>query len=502
MHPLHDNDLDRISREAAERFEVDSGASGWAHLEKRLDEELPQKKKKRRFLFWLFFITATTGGALTGLLKYQPVTPMAKNVPGVHAPADRTALPQNNQASSDRRGSASYVASDPRNTTGDREPAASPAGSAINSTGNTQPAPSNLASTPVTDKNKAEPNAKPGKTKKQQPTDAPGVDRNPLTLNYATIPPAGAGKDKLRSAGSTRNKRGKQQNTITRQNNRSEDPVQDNATVTDAPISAADKSATPEPADASKAAATTVPAIDPPATAKPQNKLPAAPIDSLKDQAQLPVKKDRKKDDIKQPLEIGLVAGPDMSAVSFGPLYKTGYIFGLQLGYRFSDRWSVNSGVLYTKKYYQADSQYFKYKSPWPNWRLDDVQGHCSMFEIPVNVRYDVSFNDKRRWFVSSGLSTYLMDKENYKLNYNTPGGPYSRQQPSDSNSNYIFSIWNLSVGFERSLGRNFSIQAEPYLKVPLKGLGMGSMRMNSYGVFFTLKYKPGFHTKKSDNRK
>jgi hypothetical protein len=53
----------------------------------------------------------------------------------------------------------------------------------------------------------------------------------------------------------------------------------------------------------------------------------------------------------------------------------------------------------------------------------------------------------------------------------------------------------------ERSLGKRFSIQAEPYLKVPLKGLGTGKMRMDSYGVLFTLKFKPTFNTKKSNNK-
>src|SRR5688572_3482482 len=95
MYPLHDNDLDRMSREAAEHFEVEPGASGWEHLENRLDKELPQKKRKRRFLFWLFLITATTGGAITGILKYTPVTPLAKNAPGVVAPVEKHAPSQN-----------------------------------------------------------------------------------------------------------------------------------------------------------------------------------------------------------------------------------------------------------------------------------------------------------------------------------------------------------------------------------------------------------------------
>jgi hypothetical protein len=196
------------------------------------------------------------------------------------------------------------------------------------------------------------------------------------------------------------------------------------------------------------------------------------------------------------------MAGPDKSVVAFGPLYKTGYNFGLQIGYRFSNRWSVNTGIIYTKKYYQADSQYFHYKYQG-NWELDKVDGNCSMWEIPVNVRYDVSFNDKRRWFVSTGLSTYLMDKEYYTLHYISPSGnPYPYPLNSDSNSTYLFSILNLSAGMERSLGKHFSIQAEPYLKIPLQGLGKGDMRMDSYGILFTLKYKPTFKTKKSINNK
>ncbi|WP_207510240.1 outer membrane beta-barrel protein [Longitalea luteola] len=499
MHPLHDNDLDRISREAAEHFEVDSGASGWADLEKRLDEELPQKKKKRRFLFWLFFITATTGGALTALLKYQPLTPLANNVPDVHAPAYTTATGQNNQATYNQKDQPAAPA--PSRSTADQEPSASTAQSKTNKTGDRQPtAATNLASTPG--KSSAQPIAKPGNVQKQKPTNAVGVDKAPLTLNYATIPPANAGKDKIRSKRTSRGKQGKQQNRTDHQKNLSVDPAPEK-TGADTPVPTVDGSTTGEPVDADKGTVTPAAATDQQATTQPANKLPATAADSIKDPVQQPVKKqDRKKDNISQPLEIGLVAGPDMSAVSFGPLYKAGYVFGLQLGYRLSNRWSVNTGVLYTKKYYQADSQYFKYYSPWPNWKLDEVKGNCSMWEIPVNVRYDVAFNDKRRWFASTGLSTYLMDKENYTLYYNTPGGRYSRPQNTDSNSSYVFSIWNLSAGFERSLGRNFSIQAEPYLKVPLKGLGTGSMRMNSYGIFFTLKYKPGFQNRRSDNRK
>jgi opacity protein-like surface antigen len=515
MFPLHDNDLDRLSREAAEHFEVEPGTSGWAHLEKRLDNELPQKKKKRRFLFWLFLITATTGGALIGIIKYKPSTPLAKNIPGVVTPADQPApLKKDNPENANRAGTAknnqvtggdatsltpsqASTTNTPDPVTGNQEPATATINPKQTIDGNNQPRPA-TASTTTPHKNITKPVEKTNDKKYKPVTHEPGVDKTPVTLNYATITPSNLGKDTRNTTKRSKHTRDQQQRTPTGENNQSIKPVQDNTTVPDSRITATDQNTNGEPVDKNTAPSTAQAVSSTPGDPLVKNNTPAA--DSVKTPAGETVKKenDRKKDKIKQLLELGLMAGPDMSTVAFGPLYKTGYNFGLQIGYRFSNRWSVNTGIIYTKKFYQADSQHFHYKNPSWNWNLDKVKGNCSMWEIPVNVRYDVSFNDKRRWFVSTGLSTYLMDKEYYTLHYiSSSGTPYPVPLYTDSNSSYLFSIWNLSVGMERSLGKRFSIQAEPYLKVPLKGLGTGSMRMDSYGILFTLKYKPTFKAKK-----
>lgn len=517
MYPLHDNDLDRLSREAAEGFEVEPGASGWAHLEKRLDEELPQKKKRRRFLFWLFFITATTGGALTGILKNKPVTPLANNVPGVVAPADKKAplqnnnstahsntpgTPKNNTATTGAYSTSvppSPATANPLPVAGNQQPLASTTDPTSTAAINDQPAPATpLTTTP--DKNITRPVAK---TKHKQPKPA-GADKTSLTLNYATITPNNQGQGTEYITKPYKRKPGQQQRIANGKNNQSVQPVPGNTPVPDTRVATNDQNTNGE-RDNNPAPVTNQPPDNISADSVRNNSAVATPVaDSTKTMAQEAVKKEdaRKKDKTKQPLEIGLVAGPDMSTVAFGALYKTGYNFGLQVGYRFSDRWSVNTGIIYTKKFYQADSQHFHYKNPSTNWDLDKVKGNCSMWEIPVNVRYDVSFNDKRRWFVSTGLSTYLMDKEYYMMYYTVNGNPYSYPWDSDSNSSYFFSIWNLSAGMERSLGKHFSIQAEPYLKIPLQGLGHGNIRMESYGILFTLKYKPTFNAKSSVNKK
>src|SRR5688572_11081322 len=73
MYPLNDKDLDRLSRDAAEHYDVESSTSGWERLESRLDKELPEKKKdRRRFLFWLFLVGLLTGGGLIYMLGGAP----------------------------------------------------------------------------------------------------------------------------------------------------------------------------------------------------------------------------------------------------------------------------------------------------------------------------------------------------------------------------------------------------------------------------------------------
>lgn len=497
MHPLHDKDLDRLSREAAEHFEVESGASGWANLEKRLDVELPQKKKKRRFLFWLFFITATTGGALIGIMKYQPTTPLAKNAPGVVVKSDNgnnTTPQSSSQTTTNPKPVSEATTPVTESSTATTKPVA----------GNNQPAPAAGVGTMPnnTTKTSVTPGDKPGTTTTNKSVTK--TDKTKLALNYASITPDNVGSSSAFNTKNSKRKPGKKQNTTAGQHKQ---PVKQNNNSTQEPATqVADNDQqvnTNQPDQAANQSTATATAPDP---VKKAEVTAAAATDSAKTTPAPIVKKEpeKKQDKTVKGLELGLMTGPDLSSVKFGPVYKTGYNFGIQVGYRFSNRWSVNTGVIYTKKFYKADSADFHYKTNWPNYKLRNVEGNCSMWEIPVNVRYDVTYNEKRRWFVSTGLSTYLMDKEDYMLYYANNWNTYIAEAPvnSDVNSNYLFSIVNLSAGMERSFGKRFSLQAEPYLKVPLKGLGMGSMRMTSYGVLFTLKYKPQFNSKRSDNRK
>ncbi len=199
--------------------------------------------------------------------------------------------------------------------------------------------------------------------------------------------------------------------------------------------------------------------------------------------------------DTKRPLHIGLLFAPDISNVASTLPNKLSTTIGMTFGYQLSSNLSVNTGLLYTMKNYVAKGYDFQDNS-W-GWSLDHVVGNCNMFELPLSLRYDFGRIGKASFFVNGGLSSYLMKKESYTYHFKS-GGTFDSTYKT--NKNYLFSIFTLSAGVEESLGKNLSIQAEPFVKLPLTGIGYGNIQLSSYGINFTLRYSPAL--KKLGNKK
>jgi hypothetical protein len=182
---------------------------------------------------------------------------------------------------------------------------------------------------------------------------------------------------------------------------------------------------------------------------------------------------------------IGISAAPDLSTVRFQPMKGVGTTFGVLLGYSFNDRWAVESGLYLDRKRYYTDGEYFNTKSVHlqPYSKLLNVDGTCYMWEIPLNVRYNISKGPKMKWFATAGLSTYLMSKENYtyeyEINMNTDESTWNIHKPSQ----YWFTIASVSAGFEQRIGKIGNLRLEPYVRVPLSGIGTGSLPIVSAGL-------------------
>lgn len=197
---------------------------------------------------------------------------------------------------------------------------------------------------------------------------------------------------------------------------------------------------------------------------------------------------------VNRSLKIGLMVGPDITLVhsTSGGRFSTNV--GLTLGYQFAKRLSVNTGLIYTKKNYASEGKSFH--PDWPSNVTDKIEyvtGDCSMWEIPLSLRYDFPMGNKITFFVNGGLSSYLMKNESYEIYYHGWGASSGYVQPwSKPNSDkYWFSVANISAGIEHQFSKNFSIQAEPFVKIPFSGIGLGNLQLNSYGVSFSLRYAP-----------
>ena len=139
------------------------------------------------------------------------------------------------------------------------------------------------------------------------------------------------------------------------------------------------------------------------------------------------------------------------------------------------------------EKYY-TEGQYFNKKKIQALWNVDllNVDGVCNMVELPINIRYNLNAGAGKKisWFATAGLSTYLMSKEWYSYEYTYSSGPVM-------NNAFVyktpyrnwFSIVNLSLGYEQKLGNIGSLRVEPYLRVPLSGIGTGSLPIMSAGL-------------------
>jgi hypothetical protein len=176
---------------------------------------------------------------------------------------------------------------------------------------------------------------------------------------------------------------------------------------------------------------------------------------------------------------VGLIGGPDLSTVKFQEVRQTGFSLGAVVGYRISKRISIESGLIWDKKYYYSTGDYYKKNPPLPSSVI--IDGNCSMFEIPLDFRYDFSSGPNHGFFAKAGLSSYLNMKENYSFQY----ASYPNSNKSFDGPSNIFSIMQLSAGYEYAIGEKTKIRIEPYIKIPLAGVGTGKMPISSAGIYF-----------------
>ena len=175
-------------------------------------------------------------------------------------------------------------------------------------------------------------------------------------------------------------------------------------------------------------------------------------------------------------------------------------MLGGGIGYTFQNRFTVRTGLYSSRKIYSAAP--YEYHPPDYFWQfypdLTEVDADCKVLEIPLSLSYNFSSSARQSWFGTAGLSSYLMKRETYDYQYkNSSGQPQNWQSTIYNVNKHYFSVLTLSGGYQRKINNTFSVMAEPFLKIPMIGVGYGKVKLSSAGILFSLGIHP-FHSKKT----
>lgn len=184
---------------------------------------------------------------------------------------------------------------------------------------------------------------------------------------------------------------------------------------------------------------------------------------------------------------LGAVAGPLFDEVKKQGLKKTGFSVGIIAGYQFKSHLSVETGLLYAKKPYFSTGKYFsmdKISNSMPTgMQILSLEGNNYVWEIPLRAKYDFLRRKKSNFFSTAGITSYILthEKNNYLVSMN--GAQQTMISSYKNKSRSLAATLDISAGYEHKIGKTNHFRIEPYIQIPLKGMGVGAMPMISSGL-------------------
>lgn len=191
----------------------------------------------------------------------------------------------------------------------------------------------------------------------------------------------------------------------------------------------------------------------------------------------------------KERFYLAISAGPSFSSVKNQPIPKSGYSLGMLLGYNVNKNIDIETGVLFVKKYFKADGSEFNdnvVKLP-QGTSIISLDGAANITQVPLNVIYNFNSKKSSNFFVSANLITNVIHSEsyNYKLTGNENFDVLSRSYKKGSDK--LFSNLSFGAGYKQNLGKEWKMSVEPYYQLPLSGIGLGDLHIQTFGVNFKI---------------
>lgn len=192
-------------------------------------------------------------------------------------------------------------------------------------------------------------------------------------------------------------------------------------------------------------------------------------------------------------LYLSIGAGIERSSVTQMAVGPTQLKLHLGGEYLFNRHWSILSGLNYTVKDYETNTEAYTVQPGfWTNGiKPTRILAECQVLETPLNLRYYFSTQQitSNSFYLSAGASSYLMASEQYRFTYAIVDPTLRPEWNGKWENNHFFSVLNLSAGYQKMLNNNWALLAEPYVHLPLTGIGFGQVDLMSFGLAVKFKY-------------
>ncbi|MCF3110326.1 outer membrane beta-barrel protein [Niabella sp. CC-SYL272] len=186
--------------------------------------------------------------------------------------------------------------------------------------------------------------------------------------------------------------------------------------------------------------------------------------------------------------QVGLIAGSNLGMVRGDVSKKPGLNAGLLVQRKLGgSRFSVESGVVYESMTYDVNNADFNPNGNPVSSRVSNIEGSCTMIDVPVNVRYDVVASKKNKAFVSTGVSPTVIVKQSYIYDFDRGDGPVSINRDVSGKGKSVYAVANLSIGYEQKW-EHVSVQIAPYVKIPMGEIGYGNLSLGGVGTQISIK--------------
>ncbi len=180
-----------------------------------------------------------------------------------------------------------------------------------------------------------------------------------------------------------------------------------------------------------------------------------------------------------------LVSDIDFNKVKSTHFEGPAFGIGLMGGYQVNKHFFFETGLIsFRKNYYSLGDAFYEKGASMPSGMIiNDLESRSKILEIPIKAGFYFYDSKKIKYFVAAGASAYIMMNERNNYNVTMNGTPEKMVGVYQKNDMKIPAVLNISTGLQHNITGSLKIIIEPYLKLPLQGIGVGKLPVTSAGI-------------------